>query len=197
MLITKKKKKLLGQRHQETGYCFSVLSRPETEDFFGLPLTSLVSKSSSLSSTTILYVLARGAPNERMCSYWKTSSGLPSPRLYTDTASALTPSHRSWGKPPSLHCGRESGAGSDRAAIRSLEPRKHQAGLGVSTRHEAELVQGAFMPGGGEGSMRNTLSLAILIGFWLVNRSCIFGKTSSHTDSSPLDSATLWVISVS
>lgn len=151
MLITKKKKKLLGQRHQETGYCFSVLSRPETEDFFGLPLTSLVSKSSSLSSTTILYVLARGAPNERMCSYWKTSSGLPSPRLYTDTASALTPSHRSWGKPPSLHCGRESGAGSDRAAIRSPEPRKHQAGLGVSTRHEAELVQGAFMPGMGVG----------------------------------------------
>lgn len=52
-----------------------------TNDFLGLPLTSLVSKSSSLSSTTILYVFASGAPKERMCSYWNTSSGLPSPRL--------------------------------------------------------------------------------------------------------------------
>lgn len=38
-----------------------------------------------------------------MCSYWKVSSGFGSPRLYTDTLSALTLSHRSWGKPPSLH----------------------------------------------------------------------------------------------
>lgn len=79
-----------------------------TNDFRGWLLTSLVSKSSSLSSTTILYVFASGAPKERMCSYWKTSNGLPSPRLYTDTASALTPSQRSWGKPPSLHCGPEA-----------------------------------------------------------------------------------------
>lgn len=38
-----------------------------------------------------------------MCSYGKVSRGLGSPLLYTDTFSALTLSHRSWGNPPSLH----------------------------------------------------------------------------------------------
>ncbi len=69
-----------------------------------ISITWDVSKNISLSSTMILYVLGWGAPKKTMCSYWKVSSGLGSPRLYTETFSALTPNHRSWGKPPSLHC---------------------------------------------------------------------------------------------
>lgn len=40
-----------------------------------------VSKNISLSSTVILKVLGCGAPKKTMCSYWKVSSGLGSPRL--------------------------------------------------------------------------------------------------------------------